>query len=296
MPKQPKMQNEICNYILNVLYEQHKKQTANKITRIGSNLKKYPTKESLVDLVLSDQKFIDSQLYEEKQPGQATISKGTIRKAINKLISENKIALIEGSYTYVPHMDQSLAKHPILDIASQVNVTIGVPEDMLVLSVQEGYAPSISSFLSSLFYKGDIVFIPIGNTILCISVFPNEIIASNSKSSDKPQKSGISLHHRIASALYQFKCSYPNFVYGLPYEVAYLLSHNEDIIKMMQPSKTSSNIYPDSHDETFFRRLQENIVSIVEYANNESDSLDLVSEPTEEDLELWDLINDEISE
>ncbi len=293
MPKQPKMQNLICDYILNVLHEQYKKQTANKITRSGSNLKKYPTKESLVDLVLGDQQFIDSQLFEEKQPGQATISKGTIRKAINKLISENKIALIDGSYSFVPHMEQSLQRHPILDIAPQIPVSIGVPEDLLVLSVQQEYAPSIASYLSAFFYMGDIVFIPIGNAILCISVYPKEMIDTYATPADIPNKSELHLRHRVQAALHKFKCSYPDFMYGHHYDLAYHTSHNQEVIDILQASKGSTDIYPDSNKDALFRRVQEGIVSLYEYMNNESDSIDYPGKPTQEELELWDLIYDE---
>lgn len=290
MPKQPQMQNVIYNYILNALHKQYKEKTANKISRGATVLEKYPTKESLLQLVLKDPQFIDTESIDAKKPGQSVISKGTIRKAINRLISDNKIALIDGSYSFVPHMDESLEKHPILDIAPKINVSIGVPEDLLVLSVQPEYASSIASYLSALFYKGDIVFIPIGNTILCISVYPKEIVEGHTKSSNMPNKKEISIRLRVETALHQFKCSYPDFMHGYPYDFAYHVSHNQDIIDILQPPNEYKDIYPDSHKETFFRRMQESIVSISEYINNESDSIEFLSSPTKDDLELWDLV------
>ena len=73
--------------------------------------------------------------------------------------------------------------------------------------------------------------------------------------------------------------------------------HPRKKLKLLQEcSRTQSfalfcqTAYPDSHKETFFRRMQESIVSISEYINNESDSIEFLSSPTKDDLELWDLV------
>ena len=289
MSKQPQMQNVIYNYILNALHKQYKEKTANKISRGAAVFEKYPTKESLLQLVLKDPQFIDTESIDAKKPGQSVISKGTIRKAINRLISDNKIALIDGSYSFVPHMDDSLEKHPILDIAPQINVSIGVPEDLLVLSVKQEYASSIASYLSAFFHKGDIIFIPIGSTILCIGVYPKEVLLSLSTSNDKTSPSNIPLYLRVGAALHQFKCSYPNFKHHDPYDLEYHFSHNQTFIDLAQPNQNNTGKNAHWSGIPLLPRIQEGLASLSEFIDGKYDSDDDVREPTKNDLDLWDL-------
>ena len=78
----------------------------------------------------------------------------------------------EINLNYVPHLEKALEEHPILSVAQQVNITIGVPESILVLTVSNGFANSVAEYLSAQFYKEDIIFIPIGKHIICSSVYP----------------------------------------------------------------------------------------------------------------------------
>lgn len=126
-------------------------------------------------------------------------------------------------------MTQSLSKHPILEIADKIDVTIGVPENMIVLSVAPEYVMSITKYLSSFFYQGDIIFIPIGGTILCISVFPEGALDKKVSACFK-EESLKTLRNRIVMALHKFKCTYPQFVYGHNYDFAYHLAHNPTIL------------------------------------------------------------------
>lgn len=231
MAKPAERRDYVYNYILEHLRTIYEKLQSNKITR--KEHKRYPNVTALINMVFDDEQFIDtaSPHFEFRQPTQICISRNTVRKAINQLIADNKIRLSNGSYEYVPHLESALKEHPILPVAQQVAITIGVPESILVLTISNGFAQSVAEYLSSQFYKGDIIFIPIGNHIICIGVCPKSALqnAANTPESESKLNNSL-LRMRIELVLHQFTLNYPDFQDGDLYEYGYLLSHNQQVI------------------------------------------------------------------
>ena len=231
MSKPAERRDYVSNYILERLQEIYEDLQNNRITK--KEYKKYPNVTTLINMVFENERFIDtaSPNFEFRQPTQIAISKNTIRKAVNKLIADNKIKMGNGTFEYVPHLEKALEQHPILSVAQQVQITIGVPENILVLTVSNNLANSVAAYLSSQFYKGDIIFIPIGNHIICISVYPESALR---KSANNPNVENSStnppIKSRIERVLHNFSLQYPNFEDGLLYEFGYLMSHNPQII------------------------------------------------------------------
>lgn len=255
MPKKDEKTTEIYNYVLSLFKNRYDERIANKITRRKIEVKKYPTMESIVNLVLEDKALYESNSDGEQLLGQKSVSRPTIRKAIKKLVDENKIAISNGSYEFVPHMTESVNQHPILDIASKIDIFMGVPEDMLVLSVSQEYTASIAQYLTALFYKGDVIFIPISSKILCISVFPAEVIATPTQSIKQP--SALKLRQRIELALQMFNCNYPQFTYGHNYELPYHTAHNSDIISAVhEMAKAVEDDRPFRSETSIFKSIQ----------------------------------------
>ena len=298
MPKKTKMENEIYDYILTYFKNRYKDNLANKITRKKADIKKYPTKESIVNLVLENTRFHESNNGDQQELGQISISRGTIRKAINRLCDENKINITNGSYEYDPHMERSLERHPILDIAPHINVCIGVPEDMIVLSVPPEFSSSIANYLSSLFHKGDILFIPISGNILCISVFPESVL--DGSCSVNTSKS-VSLRERIHVALHRFKIDYPEFLYGQNYEYAYHVSHNPEIVEQIaSDAKKMEHKLPYRSNTSIFKSIQEAAFFLSEHPfvekqehglEPDSDNEEAVGFPSQNE---WDIMDSSI--
>ena len=173
MPKPRKLQDEIYNYILAYFENRHIQTQQAEIKRNPTHALQFPSITSIENLVLSDPRYIETTVLNnpDEEPDQPTsqknkinitaVSRGTIRKAAQALIKEGKISLVNGSYEFTPNMQDSLDKFPILKIADSIDISIGIPEAMLVLSVKPEYAMGITDYLSALFYKKDIIFIPI---------------------------------------------------------------------------------------------------------------------------------------
>ncbi len=188
MPKTPKLKNEIYDYVLTYFEARYRENQTPKIKRQNHTEKKFPTIESIIDLVSESEKYWVSKSKEEvksnPEEGQTSVSDATVRKAVEKLIEDGKITKQGDSYEYIPQAETTLKQFPILKIAKSIDVSVGDANELVVLSVPAEYAVSIANFLSALFYKGDVIFIPISDKILCISVFPKSELDRMSKLKD----------------------------------------------------------------------------------------------------------------
>lgn len=292
MPKKPVLGNIIYNYVLNYFESRYKEMRT--IKRGQRKTRKFPTIESIVDFVFENEQFFDSENWnEEPRFDQIKISKGTIRKAIRKLITECKIAISQGSYEFVPHMESSLEQHPVLDIASKIDVSIGVPAETIVLSVSPEHTLSVANYLSSFFYQGDVVFIPLAGKILCISIYPKSILDKNKDLTQLPSKQ-IGLRQRIELALHSFNCSYPDFPYGQTYELAYHLSHNPDMIQAVDNMVRMTQVdgrRQNSRDIT--HTIQEAAFWMADQLENNPQLWARLKTENEDEMELWDYSVDE---
>lgn len=303
MPKKPVLENTIYDYLLYYFESRYDEKQA--IKRGKKEMKKFPTIESIVDLIFEDQAFFDSEkMDEDPRPDQIKISRGTIRKAIRRLITECKIAISQGSYEFVPHMESSLEQHPILDIASKVDISIGVPAETIVLSVAPEHTLSVANYLSAIFYQGDVVFIPFTGKILCISIFPKSVLDKGGDLEQSPSKR-IALRQRIELALHSFKCSYPDFPYGQTYELAYHLSHNPDMIQTVDNMiqmvsvdgrrQNSRDIAHTLQEAAFWmaEQTEKNPQLWAKLNTEDENEDDLTGFPRKEEMELWDYSVDE---
>ena len=231
MARERKLGDLVYNYIIDHLKTIH--ELANTPTIVKQDLPCYKNVSELIRGVLEDPRFFDVDEYQnQKTPteDQIEISKGTIRSAINRLIADKKISLVDGYFEYTPIDGPKLNDIPLLGIASKTQITINVPESFLVLTVKNGLAASVSEYLSAQFYNGDIIFLPVGNHVICISTLPESIVvdgeAKDTSSNVSPENK---LFYRIKSVLYGFKIKYPQFSYGINYEAAYTASYNPEV-------------------------------------------------------------------
>lgn len=177
-------------------------------------------------------------------------------------------------------MEKSLDRHPILEIADKIDISIGVPKDLIVLSVAPEHASSIANYLSALFYKGDIVFIPIAGKILCISVLPKSVLDAPSLMNIS---SSVGLRERIEMAIHQFSYRYPTFPYGENYEFAYHVSHHPSVVEFItKEAKITSDDRPYHSVGSIIRSIQEGATLMAE-ANNDLPPLRFNPETSIED-------------
>lgn len=187
------------------------------------------SKNAIVKFIHKAKHFIDSGSYkqDELKPDLISVSANTIRKAVEKLEFDAKIEIRDGRYQYIPQLEDKLANHPILNTAADIPITIGVPESLMILTVGNGAAVSVANYLSAVFHKNDIVFIPLGDQILCISTLPKSVLdlgkVPNRNNSIPPS---VLLRERIKAALYQFDLRYPHFDYHNLYEIDYLAKYH----------------------------------------------------------------------
>lgn len=108
----------------------------------------------------------------KKKPGDTKleISDSTVSKAIDKLLSESRILRKNGCYKYNPTEGDIYVDHPILKIARHIQVTPLDASNIFFFHVSSKFAPSVSSYLNSIFSMGDIYSIPIGDVILCMDI------------------------------------------------------------------------------------------------------------------------------
>ena len=217
----------IYSFALSIMEEIYKEKKSGKVRR--KDLPKFPTKKALIDFLLKQSEVLSSEDYSispESWGGEKIVCRTTVSNAVNMLIEDNAIAKGEDGYEFVPHMREELEKYPILDIASRVEVSVGVPENLLFLNVKGGFAHQLAEYLSAQFYKGDVIFIPLGQVIMCIGVLPQNVIQGKEK--QNRTKSSM-FRERIEAVLHMFKLEYPEFPYGSHYEMAYAAHHNPTI-------------------------------------------------------------------
>ena len=299
MPKTPDLRNEIYNYVLEYFKTRYEANLKSRIKRDTPTTQNFHSIKSIEDFVLSSRKYVEAGAHAGKDKNKIKItevSRRTIRNAVNDLIKEGKIAIFKGSYEFVPHMEESLDQHPILQIAEKIDITIGVPNAMIVLSVAPEYITAVCNYLSALFHRGDIVFIPTYNKILCMNVLPKEAL-DNPSIIESTKNASTMLHERIKTALHQFNYHYPNFRYKSFYEFAYHLHHNPNLIEHLtneiKRQKINSSTY---HSYTSLLRLLQEYSNIA--ANTEydeacwDDCFDSYIDTEGEDRDVYEVVND----
>lgn len=202
----------------------------------------FPSKESIIDFVYKSEKYIDSSSYKQNslQPGQISVSRNTIRKAINQLILDGKIQPTKEGYQYITQLEDKMRMHPVLDIASKVPIHVGHIENILLLTVGNRMSTCVSDYLSSQFYAEDIIFLPLGKHILCIGILPSSVIDNPEKLS-APYDSYNLMCQRIEAALHRFELLHRDFPYNSLYETEYMSKHNPDVMTtLMKISSTFS--------------------------------------------------------
>ena len=232
MGRSSKKQDQVYDYILYCLRKIYEKEQSKKFIRSTKN--PFTSKNAIVKFVFKSGLFVDSSSYTQKdlKPDQISISANTIRKAVDKLEFDSKITFDGTRYQYVPQLGDKLSNHPVLEIAPQLPITIGVPDSILLLTVGNGAAISVSNYLKSQFYNEDIVFIPLGDYILCISLLPNSILQSGEMPKQKQAiHPSVLLRERIKSVLHTFDLRYPNFNYHSLYEIEYLAKYHPQVKK-----------------------------------------------------------------
>lgn len=231
MPRAKKLGDLAYNYVLDQLKTIHEQ--LNTPTVVKWNFPRYTSVSEIIRSVLEDPVFFDVDDYKNgKIPteDQIEISKGTIRGAVNRLIADKKISLVDGYWEYTPNDKTEINDIPILGIADKTKITINIPESFLILTVKSGLANSVSEYLSAQFYKGDIIFLPVGNYVVCISTLPESIVVDGeAKDTSSDISPADKLLYRIKSVLHSFKLEYPQFSYGLNYESAYTAFHNPEV-------------------------------------------------------------------
>ena len=235
---------EIYNFLLDTFRRAYLSDQSKKFKR--STKIRFPSQESIIAFVYKSPKYVESNSYSQNtlKPDQVSVSKNTIRKAISQLIVDGKIEKREQGFQYVPQLDDKIGMHPVLDISSQIPIHIGVPENILLLTVENGMTNSVAEYLTSQFFNEDIVFLPIGKHILCISLIPSSVI-ENPHRAASPAHSHFLLRRRIELILHQFKLDYRDFPYCSFYETDYLYKYHPDIKKdLVRVAKMSpGNMY-----------------------------------------------------
>lgn len=231
MARARKLGDFVYNYILDHFKTIHKQ--LNSPTVVKLDVPCYRNVSEIIRGVLEDPMFFDVDDYRGggvRDKDQIVVSKNTIRSAIKRLIDDKQIAVVDGYWEYTPTPESKLNDIPLLGIASQTKITINVPESYIVLTVSNGLAASVAEYLSAQFYRGDIIFIPLGNNVICISTLPESMITGGK---DKETSSDVSpaekLRFRVTSVLHEFYLQYPQFSYGTNYETAYTAVHNPEM-------------------------------------------------------------------
>lgn len=246
MPRSADKMPEIYNFLLDHFKRVYISDHSKKFRR--STKIRFPSQESIIAFVYKSPKYVDSHSYSQStlQPDQISVSKNTIRKAIQQLLMDGKIEQTEQGFQYIPQLDDKIGMHPILDISSQVPIQIGIPENILLLTVGNGMTNSVAEYLSAQFYNEDIVFLPIGKHILCIALVPSSVI-ENPRRSTNPAHSHFLLRRRIELILHQFQLGYRDFPYCSFYETEYLLKYHPEIkndlrrVAKMMPGEMYTN-------------------------------------------------------
>ena len=230
MPRKEDTGAKVKSYILEIMKEIHERRNIASVDK-PRGLPYFKFKESIVQAVLGSEYFYDSEdlsigaeLSLKAKNGAVPVSKGTIRKAINYLIDENLIKEDdEKGFIWAEHTPLNEKYYPILSAAPHISVTVNTPESLLVLTVPPEFSQSIAAYLSAQFYKGDILFLPMANHILCLGVLSEVGFTQEKQREFLSQKV---MQERIERALHGFQVSYPKFLYGGVYDVAHAAFHD----------------------------------------------------------------------
>ena len=218
----------VYEFLLNFFRQIYYRERSQKFIRTPKH--QLTSKNAIVNLVFNTKLFVNSASYkkDELEPDQISVSANTIRKAVEKLEIDAKIEqLDDGRYQYVPQLEDKLSNHPILNTAADIPITIGVPESMVILTVGNGASVSVANYLSSTFYKNDVIFIPLGDNILCVSTLPRSVLDSGKIPKEKDAvPPSVLLRERIKAALFKFDLRYPHFEYHELYDVDYLAKYH----------------------------------------------------------------------
>lgn len=190
------------------------------------------SKNAIVKFIYSCKLFVDSGSYTQAdlKPDQISVSANTIRKAVEKLEFDGKIEFIDKRYQYKPQLEDKLSNHPILNAAADIPVTIGVPDSIIILTVGNGATVSVANYLSAVFYKNDIIFVPLGDHILCVSTLPKSVLDSGKIPKEKdPIPPAVLLRERVKAALFQFDLRYPHFDFHDLYDIDYLAKYHPTV-------------------------------------------------------------------
>lgn len=259
----PKKTPAAAKFILEEFKNIYEKKNAKKIYRDNS-IPVFKYKNDIVDYLFENTNIKRSDDFDPNDPehnNSVYISSKTVINAINLLLRENLIHKVNGEYCYNPPLTTNRHNHPILSIAAKIDVKINSPEYMLILTVPHGLADVISEYLTAVFYKGDIIFLPNGNYIVCIGVIPQSDSSENSDNESKnPKYTYDFFKHRIEVVMREFNCSYPKFKYGAPYEYPYVSQYDPETRQTLHQithaafnTNSSMNDLYESENELFDR-------------------------------------------
>lgn len=219
MPHAADKQKAVYDFLLDVLENVYNEKQSPDIRR--KKIEVFPTKDSLIKRVFSDGTFAPSDTFYsasyQPKSGQIAVSYSTARKAVNALIDDYRITKGPDGYMFVPQLSEELRKHPVLNIASSINIEVNAPESLIFLRVDAGMTELVAKYLTAQFYQGDILFIPLGSFIMCIGVYSSDALEEGLPGCVTPQI----LRGRIEAALCHFNLQYPEFRYGVYYELGF---------------------------------------------------------------------------
>lgn len=220
--------NAVYEFLLNFFRRLYYREQSKKFIRTP-NLQ-LTSKNAIVKLIFNTKLFVNSASYKQDdlKPDQISVSANTIRKTVDQLLLDAKIEqLSDGRYQYIPQLEDKLSNHPILNTAADIPITVGVPESIVILTVGNGASVSVANYLSAAFYKNDVIFIPLGDNILCISTLPSAVLNSGKIPKEKDAvPPSVLLRERIKAALFQFDLRYPHFDYHDLYDIDYLAKYH----------------------------------------------------------------------
>lgn len=228
MPRPREKKAFVALFITEELERIYHEKTSRKMLR--KKVPRFETMESLVDHVFSSRFFVDSAKYRDEMsdleraalpPNTVIVSRNTVRNAVKELLDEAVIRFIDEEIVWRPRPSLNEKHFPILSLAPQTEITINVPGHIFFLTVPEGFCTAIADYLSSQFYKDDILFIPMGRFIMCVGVLPKSVLdgkREKKRDDEPPYEEGV--RARVENVLSQFKRRYPSFRYNFPYEMA----------------------------------------------------------------------------
>lgn len=220
MPRPANKEAAVYNFLLAYLEQVYKESHSSDI-RHKKGKEIFPTKTSLVNLVFNSSQFCEYSA--TPNPAKIEVSYSTVRKAIDELVAQDKIAKGKDGYEYVPPLKEELKHHPILQFAPEINIEVNAPENLLFLRVDPNISGLLINYLNAQFYEGDILFIPLGPIIMCVGLYPKDALDGKKIKKISPHV----LRCRIESVLGDFDLSYPDFAHGCCYELGFTARYHK---------------------------------------------------------------------